>query len=169
MIQPSFPFQNHYSKPKIQITFEIFYCNIKKLPWRPQAQLKSDFRLLTFGDIYLNFLENDDQLEISIITVSLTSQIITGIAALVVSRKYRGSRVFGRSYLFLAGAFFSVALGEIIYNVYLFVFEIDPFPPIADIFFFLLYPFTLFHLLININFFKVGIDLKSIFLISVLS
>ena len=70
---------------------------------------------------YLNFLDNEEQIEISIITVSLSSQIITGIAALIVARKYRGTRVFGRAYLSLAGAFFSVALGEIIYNVYLFV------------------------------------------------
>lgn len=119
--------------------------------------------------IYLNSLENEDQAEISIITLSLSSQIITGIAALIVARKYRGTRVFGRAYLSLAIAFFSVALGEIIYNVYLFVFEIDPFPSVADIFFFLLYPFSLLHLLININFFKVKTTIKNISWIIVLT
>ena len=119
--------------------------------------------------IYLEFLEDDEQIEISIITVSLSSQIITGIAALVVARKYRGTRVFGRAYLSLAAAFFSVALGEIIYNIYLFVFNLDPFPSIADIFFFLLYPFTLLHLLINIKFFKVKTSLKNIIWIVILS
>ena len=115
---------------------------------------------------YLNFLEVEEDLEISIIAISLSSQIITGIAALIVARKYRGTKVFGRSFLFLAAAFFSVALGEIIYNVYLFVFDLDPYPSIADVFFFLLYPFSLAHLLININFFKVETSFKSIALIT---
>ncbi len=119
--------------------------------------------------IYLNSLENEIQTEISIISVSLSSQIITGIAALIVARKYRGTRVFGRAYLSLAIAFFSVAIGEIIYNVYLFVFEIDPFPSIADVFFFLLYPFSLVHLLINIDFFKVKTNFKNIFLLTALT
>lgn len=119
--------------------------------------------------VYLGFLENEEQTEISIIAVSLSSQIITGVAALVVARKYRGTRVFGPAYLSLAVAFFSVALGEIIYNVYLFVFNVDPFPSIADVFFFLLYPFTFLHLLINIKFFKVGIDFKSISLVTALT
>ena len=119
--------------------------------------------------VYLNSLENEDQIENSIIAVSLSCQIITGIAAFIVARKYRGTRIFGRAYLSLAAAFFSVAIGEIIYNVYLFVFNQDPFPSIADIFFFLLYPFTLLHLLINIRFFKVGINLRGVFLISSLA
>ena len=115
---------------------------------------------------FLILLEDEEQKEISIIIVALSSQIITGFVALIVARKYRGTRIFGRAYLSLAAAFFSVAIGEIIYNVYLFVFEIDPYPSIADVFFFLLYPFSLFHLLINIKFFKLETNLKSILWIS---
>ena len=118
---------------------------------------------------YLNSLEVDEQIEISIISVALSSQIITGIAALIVARKYRGPRVFGRAYLSLAAAFFSVALGEIIYNVSLFVFNVDPFPSIADVFFFLLYPFSLLHLIINIKFFKIKHDFKNISWVVVLT
>ena len=135
----------------------------------PNLKAKIDVKILIailagviLFQIYLNSLEDEEQAEISIITVSLSSQMGVGFAALIVARKYRGTRVFGRAYLSLAVAFFSVAIGEIIYNVYLFVFEIDPFPSIADIFFFLLYPFALLHLLININFFKIKTDFKSI-------
>lgn len=142
----------------------------------PNLKAKIDVKILIailagviLFQIYLNSLENEEQEEISIITVSLSSQIITGIAALIVARKYKGTQIFGRSFLSLAAAFFSVAIGEIIYNVYLFVFGIDPYPSIADIFFFLLYPFTLVHLLININFFKVKTDFKSISWITVLT
>jgi hypothetical protein len=118
--------------------------------------------------VYLNMINDEDEIEISIILVSLSCQITTGTAAFIVARKYRGTRVFGRSYLSLSAAFFSVAIGEIIYNVYQFVFDLDPFPSIADVFFFLLYPFTLLHLLINIRFFKVGISSKSVFLVMTL-
>jgi len=135
----------------------------------PNLKAKINYKILIavfvgviLFQLFLNYLEIDEQKETAIIGVSLASQIITGGVALVVSRKYRGTRVFGRAYVSLAIAFFSVAIGEIIYNVYLFVFDIDPFPSIADVFFFLLYPFTLFHLLINIKFFKVETNVKSI-------
>ena len=135
----------------------------------PDLKAKIDFKILIgiFAGVilfqfYLNSLENEDQIEFSIIAVSLSSQIITGIAAFLVSRKYKGSRIFGRAYLSLAAAFFSVAIGEIIYNVMFFVFNLDPFPSIADVFFFLLYPFSLIHLIINIGFFKIKNTIKGI-------
>lgn len=135
----------------------------------PNLKSKIDYRILIgifvgvlIFQIYLNSLESEEQIEFSIILVSLTLQSLAGIAALIVARKYRGTRIFGRAYLSLAGAFFSVAIGEIIYNVYLFVFNLDPFPSIADLFFFLLYPCTLLHLLINIDFFHVKTSPKII-------
>jgi len=142
----------------------------------PNLKAKIDFRILIgilvgviLFQAYLNSLENETQTEISIIAVSLSGQIIAGSAALIVARKYRGTKVFGRAYISLAVAFFSVAIGEIVYNVSLFVFEIDPFPSIADVFFFLLYPFSLAHLLINIKFFKVKTSFKSISWITALT
>ena len=142
----------------------------------PDLKAKVNFKILIgilvgviLFQLYLNSLESEEQTEISIIAVSLISQILTGIVALIVARKYKGTRVFGRAYLSLATAFFSVAIGEIVYNVYLFVFDIDPFPSIADVFFFLLYPFVLLHLLINIKFFKVKTSVKSIFWIAALT
>jgi len=139
----------------------------------PTFKARIDFRILIgifvgviLFQLYLNSLDDEEQTEFSIIAVSLSSQIITGFAALIVSKKYRGTKVFGRAFLSLAAAFFSVAIGEIIYNVSLFVFNVDPFPSVADIFFFLLYPFSLFHLLINIKFFKIKNNFKNISLIA---
>ena len=135
----------------------------------PNLKAKINFKILIgifvgvlIFQFYINSLEDEEQIEFSIIAVSLSSQIITGIAALMVARKYRGTRVFGRAYLSLAIAFFSVAVGESIYNVELFVFDLDPFPSIADIFFFLLYPFALAHLIINVKFFKIKNNLNSL-------
>jgi len=138
----------------------------------PNLKARIDFRILlgifigvVLFQFYLNFLDNEEQIEVSIIGVSLSSQIIAGIAALIVSKKYHGSKVFGRSFISLASAFFSLAIGETIYNVSLFVFNVDPFPSVADIFFFLLYPFALVHLIINIKFFRIKNNLKDISLI----
>ena len=137
---------------------------------------KIDFRILVgiaagviLFQMYLGVLEDDIQIENSIIAISLSGQIITGIAALIVARKYWGTRVFGRAYISLSIAFFSVAAGEILYDIYWIVFDIDPYHSIADVFFFLLYPFSLIHLLINIRFFKVKTSFKSIFWITALT
>ncbi len=122
---------------------------------------KIDYRILLvilFGvigfQLYLNALLDEADVENSIIVVSVISQLATAVAALVVSKRYWGTHVFGKSYLALSLAFFCVLIGEITYNVYLFVFEIDPYPSIADLFFFLLYPFSFVHLVFNIKFFN---------------
>lgn len=129
---------------------------------------KIDFRILIgiftgiiLFQIYLGLLDFESDVENSIIVLSLTGQIITGVASLIVARKHSGSKL-AISFYSLAIAFFSLAIGEIIYNTYLFVFDIDPYPSIADFFFFLLYPFSMIHLIINIKFYQVQITLKSI-------
>lgn len=109
--------------------------------------------------IYLSFLDLESNIEISIIVISIIGQTSVGIAALFVAKKHGRSK-FGVSFYSLAIAFFSLLVGEIIYNVYLFVFEIDPFPSISDIFFFLLYPFTMIHLIINVKFYQNQFNIK---------
>ena len=125
------------------------------------ASAKIDYRILlvilagVIGfQIYLNVLSDDNDVENSVIIVSIVSEFATAISALVVSKRYWGTHVFGKSYLALSLAFFCVLTGEIIYNTYLFVFHIDPYPSIADVFFFSLYPFAFVHLFLNIKFFN---------------
>jgi len=96
------------------------------------------------------YIENSDDPELFIIAVSLISQFLVGIFALLISKRYWCSKIFGRSYLLLAVAYFFVFAGEITYNVYVFVFDADPYPSIADLFFFMLYPFSFGHLIINV-------------------
>jgi len=129
---------------------------------------KIDFRILIgiaagviLFQMYLGFLDLESDVENSIIAISLTGQIITGVVALLVARKHSGSKL-AISFYSLAIAFFSLVVGEAIYNTYLFVFDIDPYPSIADLFFFLLYPFSMIHLIINIRFYQVKITLRSI-------
>ena len=126
-----------------------------------EKKAKIDFRVLVLilvgvsvFQIVINSYLEDDEIENAIIVVSLISQLATAIAALLISKRYWGSHVFGKSYLALSFAYFSVFLGEILYNVYAFVLEIDPYPSIADVSFFLLYPFAAIHLILNIRFFQ---------------
>ena len=126
----------------------------------PNAKSKIDYRILLFilvgliaFQLYLTNLDDEMLVESSVIVISLSGEIGTGFVALLAARHYWNSEVFGRSFLFLSIAFFSVAIGEIIYNVYLFVYDIDPYPSIADVFHFMLYPFSFLHLFLNIRFF----------------
>ena len=129
---------------------------------------KIDFRILigifagvVLFQIYLGFLDLESDVENSIITLSLIGQSLTGIASLIVARKHSGSKL-AISFYSLAMAFFSLVIGEVIYNTYLFVLDIDPYPSVSDLFFFLLYPFSMVHLIINIRFYQIKITLKSI-------
>ncbi len=86
--------------------------------------------------------------------VSTASVVICAIAAFIVAKRYGRSAVFGQAYLALGIAFTAYAIGEITWNFQTTVLKIDPYPSIADIFFFAQYPFIIFHLIRNIKFFR---------------
>ena len=75
------------------------------------------------------------------------------IVSFIVSKKYGGSKVFGKSYLALGVSYFGVFLGEILY-FYFDSIENWDFSYIADIFFVMSYPAIMAHLVINIRYFK---------------
>ena len=60
--------------------------------------------------------------------------------------------ILSKAYLSLGLGFVCYLIAEILYYTLEF-FGIEPYPSIADVFFFALYPFTLGHLLFNIKFF----------------
>jgi len=83
------------------------------------------------------------------------SALAVGITALFVAKRYRGSPVFGKTYLALAIGFIILFVGDsIVYNYYLYVLDEDPYPSIADVFFIAFYFFTGYHLVKNIQYFK---------------
>lgn len=86
--------------------------------------------------------------------VSTLSVVICAIASFIVAKRYGSSEVFGQAYLALGFGFTAYAIGEIIWNFQTTVLKIDPYPSIADIFFFAQYPFIIFHLIRNIKFFR---------------
>jgi hypothetical protein len=102
-----------------------------------------------------NYLLPETEGELSPIDYVFTISIVTcAIASFIVSKRYGRSEVFGQAYLALGIAFTAYAIGDIIYNFQTTVLKIDPYPSIADIFFFAQYPFIIFHLIRNIKFFR---------------
>ena len=102
-----------------------------------------------------NYLLPENEGELSPIDIVFTMSIATcAVASFIVSKRYGRSEVFGQAYLALGIAFTAFAIGDIIYNFQTTVLKIDPYPSIADIFFFAEYPFIIFHLIRNIKFFR---------------
>ncbi|MDW0340670.1 MAG: hypothetical protein QN597_10550, partial [Nitrososphaeraceae archaeon] len=102
-----------------------------------------------------NYILPENEGELSPIDIVFTISIVTcAIASFIVSKRYDHSAVFGQAYLALGIAFTAYAIGDIIYNFQTTVLKIDPYPSIADIFFFAQYPFIIFHLIRNIKFFR---------------
>jgi hypothetical protein len=85
--------------------------------------------------------------------------LIPSILAFIVTRRYWGSAVFGKAYFALGLAFLMTFIGEIVWSYYRVVLQEDPYPSIADIFFFAFYPLAIYHLLKNILYFKRRLDI----------
>lgn len=86
--------------------------------------------------------------------VSIINPLAATIAGFIVTLRYKDSLVFGKSYLLLSLGFLSVFLGEITYLIYDLILNIEPYPSIADVFFFAYSPLLAAHLIINIRFFQ---------------
>lgn len=77
-----------------------------------------------------------------------------GISSFVVAKKYHGSEMLGKAYLFLGLGFFSWFIGDVGYYHAQFVLGIDPWPSIFDLGFLLSYVFAILHLYLNTRFFQ---------------
>ncbi|MCV0430207.1 histidine kinase [Nitrosopumilus sp.] len=92
---------------------------------------------------------------------SFLNPLIVSVIGFSIAIRYRKSMVFGKSYFALAIGYLGIFLGEVTYMIYDIVFNIEPFPSIADVFFFMQYPLLLIHLILNIRFFTPKINTKS--------
>jgi hypothetical protein len=95
-------------------------------------------------------LENTDTV-ISIF--SLLNPLAVAMASFIVASKYIDAGLYRKAYLVLGIAYSMIFLGELTYLIYDLFLGIDPYPSIADVFFFLQYPLTLIYLILNIRFF----------------
>ena len=86
------------------------------------------------------------------------SLIICAISSFIVARKYYRWVVLGPAFLALGIGFASYSVGEIMWYYYTIVLKIDPYPSFADLFYFAYYPFSIYHLVRNIKFFRPKIN-----------
>ena len=107
--------------------------------------------VITFHVTINYFIPTDDADTIASI-FSFINPLILVIIGFTVAAKYRKTAVFGKSYLALSIGYLGIFLGEVTYMIYDIVYNIEPYPSIADVFF-MQYPLLLIHLILNIKFF----------------
>lgn len=86
--------------------------------------------------------------------VFIFGSVICGILAVLVAVRYSFHDTFRTSYIALGINFFLYAIGEITYLVHYYVFQIDAFPSMSDVFFLSTFFFAFIHLFLNLNYFK---------------
>lgn len=109
----------------------------------------------------INYFISGDDADTAVSIFSMFVPLSLAIIGFSVAFKYRGAQVFGRAYLALSIGYLSIFFAELTYTIYDIVYDIEPYPSIADIFFFMLYPLLLTYLLLNIRFFAPKIGIKS--------
>jgi hypothetical protein len=107
--------------------------------------------------LVLTFAFTPDYSDSIISIISFINPLAVGIAGFFLAYRYKGSLVFGKSYLFLSLGFFSLFVAEVVYFVYDLILDLEPYPSIADLFFFAYIPLLIAHLLLNIRFFQPSI------------
>ena len=110
--------------------------------------------------IFLNFTEETEQIEEGIAFLSMSTPLIVAGGSAFIAMRYGLSKVFGKSYLIFAIGYFVLFLAEGTYYAYDVIYGIDPYPSIADVFFFAFYIGVSLHMAINFRFFKTKIPLK---------
>jgi hypothetical protein len=107
---------------------------------------------------YVNIAPDEEQTEYIMAAVSIVNPLIASIAAFFVVKRYGTSIVFGKAYAALGGGLFMLFIGEAIWYYFVFVLDVEPFPSIADVFFYLFYPLSMVHIILNIKFFQTKIS-----------
>ena len=85
-----------------------------------------------------------------------------GIMSVIISRRYKGSAIFTKTYLVLGIGFIFLFLGDQIFNYYEIVLQEDTYPSLGDIFFLTFHPFAAYHLIVNIKYFMKKVELSTI-------
>ena len=104
--------------------------------------------------IFVNYVSPLDDTDVIISIFSFLNPLAVSVASFVVAAKYIDAGVYRKAYLSLGFAYVMIFLGEITYLVYDLLLGVEPYPSIADVFFFLQYPLTIVYLILNIRFFS---------------
>lgn len=142
----------------------------KEIPEVVPDKIKSSFNYKAFLGIAIlvitfhvgiNYFISEDNADTVVSIFSMFIPLTLAIIGFTVVLKYKGAQVFGKAYLALSLAYLSIFFAEVTYAVYDIVYDIEPYPSIADIFFFMLYPLLLIYLFKNIRFFAPNLGKKS--------
>ena len=113
----------------------------------------------------VNYSEDSDSL---IYGFSMIIPLSVSIFAFLTSRRYSGTLVYSKAYIMLGVAFLFMFFAELTYFVYEQILDLDPYPSIADVFFFVFYPLIIAYLIINLRFFAPKISKSGLSLIIVM-
>lgn len=101
--------------------------------------------------ILVNYSEESDAY---IYAFSMLIPLFVSVFGFITAKQYSGTLVYSRAYVMLGIAFVLMFLAEFTYFVYEQILDLDPYPSVADVFFFVFYPMLILYLIINIKFFS---------------
>lgn len=110
------------------------------------------FAVIVFH-IYVNYFSSADNVDAIISIFSFLNPLAVSIASFIVAVKYIDAGIYRKAYIALGIAYLMIFLGELTYLIYDLFLGIEPYPSIADVFFFMQYPLALTYLIFNIKFF----------------
>ena len=111
------------------------------------------FGLAVAFQIFVTLAQGGMEADLTIAAVSFGFPLSGSIAAFVVARRYKSSKVFGRAYFALGLGMAMNFLGEVSYYI-LETMDLVTYPSISDVFYLAFYPLAFYHLAKNIQFFK---------------
>lgn len=134
------------------------------VPDRLETKMNYKIFILIFGlvvgfQLFVSFQEENLAVDVTNI-VSIINPLAAALMSFYVSKRYLGSEVFGKSYFVLGLGLVMMTLGEITYTIYYYM-DIDPYPSVADVFFFAFYPMAFYHIITNIKFFQPKLDVPT--------
>ena len=101
--------------------------------------------------------------------IAMSVPLAAGITGIYVGRRYGGSQIFGRAYTAFGIGFIFYFIGEVVWYYYETILEIYPYPSLADVFYLAFYPALIYHLVVNLRYFKRKTDDATKILFVVLS
>lgn len=114
-----------------------------------------------------NSIEPDVEGELDFFEATLTgAYAVAAVFAFRVAKRYAGSKIFGRAYLALGIGYSAYFAGWAVWYISQIWLKIEnPYPSYPDFFYFMFFPFSIYHLRTNIHYFKRKLSKEQIFIL----
>lgn len=86
---------------------------------------------------------------------------VVAVFAGMVAKRYRGSKIFGKTYFSLSMGYAAYVIGSVIWYYQLDIMKTSPYPSLSDIPYFAFYPLVIYHLARNSSYFKPSYGIKT--------